>query len=97
MRGLSRARSNVSKATKKIEGCKDNLDGGSEGSELTLSESELHTHLDSFEVTNMTAEEIKKLILQNKELMKKAAKSEKESRDLYQGYMSLDEKNRATI
>ena len=45
----------------------------------------------------MTSEEIKKLILQNKELMKKAVKSEKESRDLYQGYMSLDEKNRATI
>ena len=28
--------------------------------------------------------------------MKKAAKSEKESRDLYQVYISLDEKNRAT-
>ena len=29
--GLSKARSNLAKATKKIEDCKGNLDGGSEG------------------------------------------------------------------
>ena len=71
LRGLGKARNNVVEATKKIEGCTDILDGDSEGSILKLSESELDTDPDSVEVTT---EEVRKLILKNKEITKEASR-----------------------